>query len=155
MPLIKAGLKHKGMAFIDVISPCVAFNNHSGSTKSFEFVRENARSAVNADLILGQPEITADYAEGTQENIVMPDGSTLQLYKIDANYDPYDRIGAMTYVQKMQEQGRVATGLLYVDPDAMECHDIMETTARPLNELTEEALYPGSEVLAGINQSYR
>ena len=84
----------------------------------------------------------------------MPDGSTLQLYKIDANYDPYDRIGAMTYVQKMQEQGRVATGLLYVDPDAME-YDIMETTARPLNELTEEALCPGSEVLAGINQSYR
>ena len=155
VPLIKAALKHKGMAFIDVISPCVAFNNHSGSTKSFEFVREHASSVVNADLIFGQPEITADYAEGTRENIAMPDGSTLQLYKVDANYDPHDRIGAMTYVQKMQEQGQVATGLLYVDPEALECHDIMETTARPLNELTEETLCPGSEVLAGINQSYR
>jgi 2-oxoglutarate ferredoxin oxidoreductase subunit beta len=155
VPLIKAALKHKGMAFIDVISPCVAFNNHGGSTKSFEFVREHSSSVVDADLIFGQPEITADYAEGTQENIAMPDGSTLQLYKIDANYDPHDRIGAMTYVQKMQEQGQVATGLLYVDPEALECHDIMETTARPLNELTEETLCPGSEVLESINQSYR
>jgi 2-oxoglutarate ferredoxin oxidoreductase subunit beta len=155
VPLIKAALKHKGMAFIDVISPCIAFNNHNGSTKSFEFVREHSSSVVNADLILGQPEITADYAEGTHESVAMPDGSTLQLYKVDADYDPHDRIGALTYVQKMQEQGQVATGLLYVDPDAVECHDIMETTAQPLNELAEDTLCPGNDVLASINQSYR
>ena len=155
VPLIKAALKHKGMAFIDVISPCVAFNNHNGSTKSFDFVREHTSSVVNADLILGQPEITADYAEGTHEDVAMPDGSTLQLYKVDADYDPYDRIGALNYVQKMQEQGQVATGLLYVDPDAVECHDIMETTGQPLNELAEETLCPGNDVLASINQGYR
>ena len=155
VPLIKAALKHKGMAFIDVISPCVAFNNHAGSTKSFEFVREHMQSAVQADLIIGQPEITADYAQGTRESVTMPDGSILQLYKVDADYDPYDRIGALTYVQKMHEEGQVATGLLYVDPDAVECHDILETTATPLNALSEDALCPGSEALAVINQSYK
>ena len=155
VPLIKAALKHKGMAFIDVISPCVAFNNHAGSTKSFEFVREHMQSAVQADLIFGQPEITADYAQGTRENIIMPDGSILQLYKVDADYDPYDRIGALTYVQKMHEEGQVATGLLYVDPDAVECHDILETTATPLNALSEDALCPGSEALTAINQGCR
>ena len=155
VPLIKAALKHKGMAFIDVISPCVAFNNHAGSTKSFEFVREHMQSAVQADLIFGQPEITADYAQGTRESVTMPDGSILQLYKVDADYDPYDRIGALTYVQKMHEEGQVATGLLYVDPDAVECHDILETTATPLNALSEDALCPGSEALAVINQSYK
>ena len=155
LPLIKAALKHKGMAFIDVISPCVAFNNHAGSTKSFEFVREHMQSAVQADLIFGQPEITADYAQGTRESIAMPDGSILQLYKVDADYDPYDRIGALTYVQKMHEEGQVATGLLYVDPDAVECHDILETTATPLNALSEDALCPGSEALTAINQGCR
>ena len=155
VPLIKAALKHKGMAFIDVISPCVAFNNHAGSTKSFEFMREHMQSAVQADLIFGQPEITADYAQGTRESVTMPDGSILQLYKVDADYDPYDRIGALTYVQKMHEEGHVATGLLYVDPDAVECHDILETTAIPLNELSEDALCPGGEALTAINQGYR
>ena len=155
VPLIKAALKHKGVAFIDVISPCVAFNNHAGSTKSFEFVREHMQSAVQADLIFGQPEITADYAQGTRESVTMPDGSILQLYKVDADYDPYDRIGALTYVQKMHEEGQVATGLLYVDPDAVECHDILETTATPLSALSEDALCPGSEALTTINQGYR
>ena len=155
VPLIKAALKHKGMAFIDVISPCVAFNNHAGSTKSFEFVREHMQSAVQADLIFGQPEITADYAQGTRESVTMPDGSILQLYKVDADYDPYDRIGALTYVQKMHEEGQVATGLLYVDPDAVECHDILETTSTPLNALSEDALCPGSDALTAINQGYR
>jgi 2-oxoglutarate ferredoxin oxidoreductase subunit beta len=112
-------------------------------------------SAVHADLILGQPEITADYAEGTQENVTMPDGSVLQLYKVDADYDPYDRVGALTYVQKMHGEGRVATGLLYVDPEAVESHDIMGTTSQPLNELAEDALCPGSEALSAINQGYR
>ena len=155
VPLIKAALKHKGMAFIDVISPCVAFNNHAGSTRSFDFVREHMQSAVQADLIFGHPEITADYAQGTRESITMPDGSILQLYKVDADYDPYDRIGALTYVQKMHEEGQVATGLLYVDPDAVECHDILETTATPLNALSEDALCPGSEALTAINQGCR
>ena len=85
----------------------------------------------------------------------MPDGSTLQLYKVDADYDPHDRVGALNYVQRMQEKGEVVTGLLYVDPDAVECHDIMDTVSQPLNELTEADLCPGSDTLDALNQRYR
>lgn len=155
IPLIQAGLKHKGMAFIDVISPCVAFNNHSGSTKSYEYVRENSGSAMMADYIAKSEEITADYAPGTKEDVNMPDGSVLRLSKLDANYDPHDRIGALSYVLRQQEQGDVTTGLLYVDPDASDCHEIMNTCATPLNELTETELCPGSDALTAINQSMR
>ena len=155
VPLIKAALKHKGMAFIDVISPCVAFNNHVGSTKSYEFTRDHLDTAVNADLILTSPEVTADYEEGAREDVAMPDGSTLRLYKLDADYDPHDRVGALNYVQKMQEEGTVVTGLLYVDTDPVECHDIMGTVKTPLAELTEKELCPGGKVLDSINESFR
>ena len=155
VPLIMAALKHKGMAFIDVISPCVAFNNHNGSTKSYEFVREHTQELVNADLIMTHPEVTVDYAEGTREDVSMPDGSTLRLHKLDADYDAHDRVGALNYVQRSQEQGEVVTGLLYVDPDPVECHDIMDTVDQPLNELNEAQLCPGSAALADINASYR
>lgn len=155
VPLIKAALSHKGMAFIDVISPCVAFNNHSGSTKSYEFVRDHIHNVMDADLIMAHDEVTADYAEGSREDVAMPDGSTLQLYKVDADYDPHDRVGALNYVQRMQEKGEVVTGLLYVDPNAIECHDIMDTVSQPLNELAEADLCPGSDTLDALNQRYR
>ena len=155
VPLIKAGLRHKGMAFIDVISPCVAFNNHQGSTKSYEHVRGHTQNVVNADFIEEHDEITADYLPGSREDVGMPDGSTLRLYKLDDNYDPHDRVGALNYVQRQQEEGEVVTGMLYVDPNASDCHEIMDTIQQPLNELTEADLFPGNGVLDGINESYR
>jgi 2-oxoglutarate ferredoxin oxidoreductase subunit beta len=96
-----------------------------------------------------------DYAEGAKEDVSMPDGSTLRLYKVDADYDAHDRVGALNYVQRSQEQGEVVTGLLYVDPDPVECHDIMGTVDQPLNELDESQLCPGNSVLADINETYR
>ncbi|MFK7915462.1 MAG: 2-oxoacid:ferredoxin oxidoreductase subunit beta [Pseudomonadales bacterium] len=155
VPLIQAGLKHQGMAFIDVISPCVAFNNHAGSTKSYEYVRDNSGNVVSVDYVAGADAITADYDPGTMADVPMPDGSTLRLNKLDASYDPHDRVAALTHVQRAQEKGEVVTGLLYVDPEAVDCHEIMGTTARPLNELTETELCPGNDALAAINQSYR
>lgn len=155
IPLIQAGLKHKGMAFIDVISPCVAFNNHTGSTKSYEYIRENLGSPMLADYVPNAEEITADYAPGAKEDVNMPDGSVLRLSKLDAAYDPHDRVGALSYVMRQQEKGEVVTGLLYVDPDASDCHEIMNTCATPLNELNEAELCPGSDALAAINQSMR
>ncbi|MEQ8689767.1 MAG: 2-oxoacid:ferredoxin oxidoreductase subunit beta [Pseudomonadales bacterium] len=155
VPLIKAALRHKGMAFIDVISPCVAFNNHAGSTKSYEHIRGHGHNVVNADFIEEHEEITADYQPGTQEDVAMPDGSTLRLYKLDDNYNPHDRVAALNYVQKRGAEGEVVTGLLYVDPDASDCHEILDTVATPLNQLTEAELCPGSETLASINDSFR
>lgn len=155
VPLIQAGLKHKGLAFIDVISPCVAFNNHAGSTKSYEYVRDHSGKVVSVDYIAGGPEITADYAPGTSTDVDMPDGSVLRLNKLDAQYDPHDRVAALTHVQRAQQRGDVVTGLLYVDPRAIDCHEIMGTTETPLNSLTEQELCPGNAALAAINDSYR
>ena len=155
VPLIQAGLKHRGFAFIDVISPCVAFNNHNGSTKSYDYVRGHYGNLVEADFIAPGEEITADYAPGSTEDVAMPDGSTLRLKKLAEDYDPHDRVRALTHVQRAAEAGEVVTGLLYVDPDAGDCHEILGTPKTPLNALTEAALCPGSEALEGVNAALR
>jgi 2-oxoglutarate ferredoxin oxidoreductase subunit beta len=155
VPLIKAGLMHQGFAFIDVISPCVAFNNHNGSTKSYDYVRGHSERLVAADYVQDGEEITADYEPGTVEDVAMPDGSVLRLNKLERDYDPHDRVAALTHVQRCQQEGEVVTGLLYVDPEAVDCHEILETVAQPLNSLGEAELCPGSAALDGINASFR
>ena len=150
VPLIQAGLMHKGFAFIDVISPCVAFNNHNGSTKSYDYVRGHSERLVNADYIAAGDEITVDYESGTLEDVAMPDGSTLRLRKVDEDYDPRNRVQALTQVQRSAEAGEVVTGLLYVDPDAADCHDVLGTPEAPLNALDDSVLCPGAEALAGV-----
>lgn len=155
VPLIKAALMHKGMAFIDVISPCVAFNNHNGSTKSYDYVRQHRESVVAADYVPHAEEITADYEPGTTERVNMPDGSVLHLRKLAQDYDPHDRVAALHYVQSHQAEGEVVTGLLYLDPEPMDCHDILGTVDTPLNQLTEADLCPGNGALAAVNASFR
>jgi 2-oxoglutarate ferredoxin oxidoreductase subunit beta len=155
VPLIKAALLHKGFAFIDVISPCVAFNNHKGSTKSYDYVRDHRGDVIAADFVPPHEEITADYAPGAREDVAMPDGSTLRLRKLATNYDPHDRVGALAYVQRKQNEGEVVTGLLYLDQDASDCHAILETVDTPLNALGEADLCPGSAALKPINASFR
>ncbi|HVA35118.1 MAG TPA: 2-oxoacid:ferredoxin oxidoreductase subunit beta [Stellaceae bacterium] len=155
VPLIMAALRHHGAAFIDVISPCVAFNNHVGSTKSFDYVREHNDAVNRLDVIEGRAEITADYAPGTVESVVQHDGSVLRLRKIHADYDPHDRISAMTYLQERQAAGEIVTGLLFVDPEAHDLHDHVETVDKPLNELSEAELIPGNEALQKLNASLR
>ena len=153
--LIKAGLMHRGFAFIDVISPCVAFNNHAGSTKSYQHMRQMHEEVVSADYVAPQADIIADYGEGEREDVTMPDGSTLCLRKLRSDYDPRDRLAATSFVSERQSQGEVVTGLLYVDPDAKNTHDILNLVDAPLNTLGEEDLCPGSSALGAINASFR
>ncbi len=155
VPLIQAGLMHRGFAFIDVISPCVAFNNHNGSTKSYDYVRGHTGNVIEADFVAPGVEITADYEPGTAEDVAMPDGSTLRLRKLDEDYDPRDRVQALTHVQRAGEAGEVVTGLLYVNPDASDCHDVLGTPAEPLNGLDESVLCPGVDALERVNASLR
>lgn len=155
VPLLKAALLHKGFAFIDVISPCVMFNNHNGSTKSYEYLRHNGTRVVEADLTLPHEEIKVEYEPGTVQAVKLHDGSTLHLQKLATDYDPCDRVNALHQVQKSLESGNVLTGLLYVDPDASDVHEILETPSTPLNELSESELCPGSQKLEQINQSFR
>ena len=112
MPLIAGAMRHHGSAFIDVISPCVAFNNHLGSTKSFDYVREHNESVNRLDIIEARAPITADYAPGTVETITQHDGSMLRFRKLHADYDPQDRIAAMTYLQQRHAAGEIVTGLV-------------------------------------------
>src|SRR5216117_174598 len=99
VPLIKAAIQHKGAAFIDVISPCVAFNNHAGSTKSFDYVRAHNEAVNRLDVITGRDPITVDYAPGTVQVVEQHDGTRLALRKLDADYDVHDRLAAMAFLQ--------------------------------------------------------
>src|SRR5207245_10651813 len=118
VPLIAAAIQHKGSAFIDVISPCVAFNNHAGSTKSFDYVREHNDAVNRLHVITGRDPSTVDYAPGTVQVVEQHDGTRLALRKLDADYDAHDRLAAMAFLQKHAAKGQVVTGLLYVQPDA-------------------------------------
>ena len=155
VPLLKAAIEHESAAFIDCLSPCVAFNNHAGSTKSFDFVREH-NNAVNAlDFMTPRAPITVDYAPGTVEVVEQHDGSRLALRKLHPDYDVHDRRGAMNYLMERQEAGEVVTGLLYVEKDPEDLHANVNTTATPLNALGEKELCPGSAVLDKINAGLR
>jgi 2-oxoglutarate ferredoxin oxidoreductase subunit beta len=155
VPLIEAAIMHQGAAFIDVISPCVAFNNHLGSTKSFDYVREHNEAVNYLDVITPRAEITADYAPGTLETVKQHDGSVLRLRKLAQEYDVHDRIAAMNYLQQKQAAGEVVTGLLYVDPDPGDLHQYLNTVPAPLNRLGEVELCPGPAALDKINAALR
>jgi 2-oxoglutarate ferredoxin oxidoreductase subunit beta len=155
VPLIKGAIEHRGAAFIDVVSPCVAFNNHSGSTKSYEYVRQHNESVNRLDFIEGREEITADYEPGTVVTVPQHDGSLLRLRKLAQDYDPTDRIKVMNYLQERAAKGEVVTGLLYVQPDSSDLHDNLNTVETPLNQLSERELCPGNVALERINASLR
>ncbi len=155
VPLIKGALSHRGAAFIDVISPCVAFNNHAGSTKSYDYVREHNDAVNRLDVITPRAAIAVDYAEGDLVEVEQHDGSRLRLRKLAKDYDPRDRLAAMNLIQQRNAQGEVATGLLYIDPDADDLHGHLGTVAAPLNTLGADELCPGEATLAKINASLR
>jgi len=155
VPLIKAAITHNGAAFIDCISPCVAFNNHPGSTKSFDYVRAHNEAVNRLDFITGREEITADYAPGTVETVVQHDGSVLRLRKLHAGYNPHDKIAAMTYLQERDAAGEVVTGLLYVEEEPEDLHHHLNTVGKPLNTLEERELIPGAAALEKFNAALR
>jgi 2-oxoglutarate ferredoxin oxidoreductase subunit beta len=155
VPLIKGAIAHRGAAFLDVISPCVAFNNHDGSTKSYAYVREHNDAVNRLDVIPVRHELLIDYEAGGTLDVPQHDGSLLRLHKLDAEYDPRDRIAAMNIVQARQARGEVVTGLLYVDPEAGDLHEHLRTVPTPLNALGPGQLCPGSAALAKINAALR
>ncbi len=155
VPLIKAAIRHRGAAFIDVLSPCVAFNNHAGSTKSYDYVREHNDSVNRLDIIEGRAPIEIEQHGGELLEVAQHDGSILRLRKTAPDYDPRDRIGAMNFIARHQAEGEVVTGLLYVDPEARDFHQHLQTVSTPLNRLGTTELCPGTEALAKINERLR
>jgi 2-oxoglutarate ferredoxin oxidoreductase subunit beta len=155
LPIIKAAIEHQGAAFIDVISPCVAFNNHAGSTKSFDYVREHNEAVNRLDVITARAPIKIDYAPGSVQIVEQHDGTKLVLRKLDSDYDVHDRVAAMTFLQTHAAKGQIVTGLLYVDSDPEDLHHHLNTVDAALNTLSEKELCPGSAALEKINAGLR
>jgi 2-oxoglutarate ferredoxin oxidoreductase subunit beta len=155
VPLIKAAMKHQGFAFINVISPCVTFNNNLGSTKSYDYVRQHVEATSTIDFVPEMKEITTTYKEGSTEHVKMHDGSFIQLHKLNQNWDPSNRLSAINAVQNARVKNEILTGLLYYDTEGKELHDLLQTSNRPLNSLSKDELCPGSAMLKEINADMR
>jgi 2-oxoglutarate ferredoxin oxidoreductase subunit beta len=154
VPILEAGLEHEGFAFVDVISPCVTFNDHKGSTKSYAYTRTHMHEVVHTDFVPIRNEIQADYAEGTARQVTMHDGSILRLRKVDEDYDPTDRHAVIEYLGNVADEGEVATGLLYLAEAGADMHALSETTEEPLVRLAYEDLCPGSHALAEVQKEW-
>ncbi|MEO7851624.1 MAG: 2-oxoacid:ferredoxin oxidoreductase subunit beta [Rubrivivax sp.] len=155
VPLIEGAIRHPGAAFIDVVSPCVAFNNHAGSTKSYDHVRAHNEAVSRIDFIDLAKEISASPAPGETIDLPQADGSVMRLRKLRETFDPTDRLAALSLVQGSSARGEVATGLFYIQPDAADLHAALNTPATPLNRLAEAELCPGAGALKKINAALR
>lgn len=151
VPLIKAGLAYRGFAVIDVISPCVTFNNHEGSTKSYRYTREHDEEMNAVDFMPHHDAIEVSYDKDAV--VAMPDGSSLHLEKIDTSFDPSDRLAAMTLLSR--RDNKVRTGLLYIDAEGSDYHDTLQTVATPLRDLKVKDLCPGAAALQKFNAAHR
>ncbi len=154
-PLIKAGLVHQGFSFIDILSPCVTFNNNPGSTKSYDYVREHAQHTGLLDFVPEREEIRHQYAPGDLAQVALHDGSMVCLRKLDRDYAPLDRDSALGAMHEAEKRGEILTGLLYMDVESKDLHHFLETDRKPLNTLCEEELCPGQRALEEINLSLR
>ncbi len=155
VPLIKAAMHHPGFAFINVISPCVTFNNNLGSTKSYDYVREHVEATATVDFVPEMTEITASYDSGTTKQVKMHDGSYIKLNKLAEDWDPMNRQSAMNAVMNAKAKGEILTGLLYVNPETTDLHNMIQTSDSALNSIPQEVLCPGSEMLKSINEDLR
>jgi 2-oxoglutarate ferredoxin oxidoreductase subunit beta len=154
VPILKAGLRHQGFAFVDVISPCVTFNDHEGSTKSYRFTREHSREVAPVDFVPLQSEIVAPSSSPTMD-VTMHDGSVVRFRKMDGEYDPTDREAAYRFVRGRQKEGEVVTGLLYLEEGSPDMHGINRTVGRPLAELPYQELCPGNAALQSLQDEFR
>lgn len=155
IPLIKAAMTHRGFALIDIVSPCVTFNNNAASTKSYEFVREHSEATGTVDFVPMRQEITTSYQAGSTHEVTMHDGSVLHLHKMSEELDPFHRGSAMMALEEHRSKGNILTGLIYMDKNSRELHEVLETSQRPLNELGVSELCPGNKLLKNINASLR
>ncbi len=155
VPLIKAGLKHRGFALIDVISPCVTFNDHKGSTKSYAHTYKYYHKAIHADYVPPSAEIVTAYDEGELMPVELHDGGTIQLRKLDADYDPTNRVSAITHLMNSQATKEVLTGLLYIDESRLDMNEENNLGRVPLHSIPYTKLNPGAAALKDIQSEFR
>lgn len=155
VPLMQAAMSHKGFALIDIVSPCVTFNNHPGSTKSYDYTREHIEAGSVVDFVPQAQEITLDQVKGSTKNVALHNGASVRLSKLSDDYDPTDRGNAVRTLLEHKAQDKLMTGLIYIEPEAENFHDILNLPDTPLNQLSQTALCPGSDALSGINEGFK
>lgn len=155
VPLIKGAIMHSGFSLVDIISPCVTFNDHVGSTKSYAHTREFYHHVSNIDYIHPSEEIKASYDEGEAMPVQLHGGDTIVLRKIEKGYDPTSRARAFKYLRERFNAGEITTGLLYVNEERVEMHELMGNTETPLARLPYEQLHPGNAELQKLQGRYR
>ncbi len=155
IPLIKAAMSHPGFALIDVVSPCVTFNNNVGSTKSYDYTREHIEATAAVDFVPIMEEITTEYNEGDSVAVQLHDGSTIYLNKLSKDFNPLNRHSAVNKLYESKASGEILTGLIFLDPESRDLHNLLNSTDTPLNTLEKAVLCPGSKVLEGINAGLR
>jgi len=153
IPILKAGLSHRGFALIDVISPCVQFNDHEGSTKSYQFTREHETQAT--DYVAPREEILATIPQDDAINVTMHSGSVMRFRSVSDDYDPTDRNSVMAYLDAHHRNNEIVTGLLYVDASVSDLHELNHTPESSLVSIPFDRLCPGSETLADLQKSFR
>ena len=155
VPLLKAAILHPGFAMLDVLSPCVTFNDHEDSTKSYAHTRQFDTPAVFADFVMPSETITASYDSGEVMPVRLHDGSRIVLRKTTEGYDPTDRTAAFAHITERQQMGEIVTGLLYIDEEQRDMHGVLGTVQTPLIELSYNELTPGAEALARLQKRFR
>jgi len=153
--MLKAAISHKGTVLLDVISPCVTFNDHDGSTKSYKYMKDHEEPLQDINFIPHFEEIDVDYDAGTTLEVTMHDGSRLRLHKLEAGYDPTNRIEAITRLHDAHEKGEVLTGVFYVNPKAPSFIDLLNMTDQPLATLPDSVVRPGREALEQCMEELR
>jgi 2-oxoglutarate/2-oxoacid ferredoxin oxidoreductase subunit beta len=155
VPILKAGLTHRGFAIVDVISPCVTFNDHEGSTKSYVHTRTHSHEVVHTDFVPLRTEITAEQDRDDATAVTMHDGSTVMFRSVAEDYDPTDREAALSFLRAAQIAGEVATGLLYLEESGEEMHTFENTADRSLADVPFGDLCPGSAGLEELQKEWR
>lgn len=155
IPLIKAGLTHPGFALIDVVSPCVTFNNNPGSTKSYDYTREHMEATAAIDLVPYREEILHQQDQGTIKYIPLHDERIIAVNKLAADWDPLDKSSAMRKLTQARNEHEILTGLIYVDTQSKDLHTLLNTSDTPLNQLNQAVLMPSADILGKINKQYQ
>ncbi|MBR9825201.1 MAG: 2-oxoacid:ferredoxin oxidoreductase subunit beta [Alphaproteobacteria bacterium] len=154
VPLIKAALMHKGFALIDVISPCVTFNDHKGSTKSYAHTYKYYHPLIHTDFVAEADAIIGEHDEDGALEVTLHDGGQLKFKQTDAGYDPRDKAQAVETLMTPSSNGEIRTGLLYLNEDSPDMHGSNQLPARPLNQFAHEELCPGSAGLEKLLRRY-
>jgi 2-oxoglutarate/2-oxoacid ferredoxin oxidoreductase subunit beta len=153
--MMKAAIAHKGTVMLDVISPCVTFNDHEGSTKSYKYMKDHEEPLHDVNFVPHFENIEIDYDPGTTANITMHDGSSLRLKKLEEDYDPTNRVTAVKRLMESHEKGEVLTGVFYVDTQKQNFTELLNMTDEPLALLEQERIRPRKDVLEKVMESLR